>query len=356
MLVEFSSATCNNFMLYAFLFTIICGYWAYRLISKILDHYTHTQCIDTYARHFSNNKHMISNFGATVSDFATKAENYFFMYYMSTYIGDYANSIAHHLVPTILNYVSGQNERSDICGVAAPVVKTCCDYFNRQNKSSKKSKKNTKKNANICAVKVETVAKTDDVFTVNNELINNLFQSTTLCGQNNYMNIAKMFATELKNKLGNNPFRNTTPDDRNNAMNILKMFTTDIRNELDNHPIVNKFVDSYLELIPMVLFSEPDDLYKNFIECVIKISCSIDESERKIFVDLIAKYIDDSTKTHLIKDFLTIFSGRDQNVDFGKFYELIPKLMSKYSNPQQELPPFPNIKPDNAIRVIRNLV
>ena len=140
------SETINNFMLYAFVFSIVFGYWVYRLISKFVDHVIHTQQTDQYARHFADHSHLFSSFGEAVSNLVSTIESHTYIYSMCTYLtGTVCNACSFALSP-VMNYLNNTNQNSAVTSVANPLVGAICNYL-KQSDNKKLSRSKPKKSS-----------------------------------------------------------------------------------------------------------------------------------------------------------------------------------------------------------------
>jgi hypothetical protein len=122
MLFAVESETVSNFMLYALIFIMGFGYWAYRLVYRWLDHTAHKECIGLYSKHFGKHKHLISSFGDGVGNLATTAQSYSFIYSMCTNIFGTLFGMVGMAINPVIDYWDNQNRRSGLLSILNPLV------------------------------------------------------------------------------------------------------------------------------------------------------------------------------------------------------------------------------------------
>jgi len=93
MLLDLESDTVSTFMMCFSTLFIVFGYFAYRLICKVVDHMTHTQQVDQYARHFTDNKHLLTSFGQNVFQYLVDVEKHFYNYTLYTFFTNAASRL-----------------------------------------------------------------------------------------------------------------------------------------------------------------------------------------------------------------------------------------------------------------------
>jgi hypothetical protein len=341
MLIDITSETVNIIIGFLFGISIVGGYYIYSLVSKWLDHWTHTQKIDLWAKHFADNKHMLCDVGASVNDLVTGAENHLFTYSVGTLASDFVGGIVQATVPNVLKHINDQNNRTELINLVWPLANSICNYFSKSKKSHNKNGFNNmlkhRPNLDMEEMCMRIPCKAYVPIPVNNQPIG-VSGVTGVTGPTGAIPTVSTDETISPTLTDNfsymikllSVYRSLiTPEQKQKFRRQYQLFVTDLKNELGNKPEVNNIIDQLMEKLLSVCFS-PDDAttLQQFNELYV-----FYESNNEILIDTIREYVADPSKNHPFKDLLitSIDMAKTGDMDMVKCIMAVQNLVAKYN-------------------------
>ena len=347
MLFAVESETIGNFMLYAFGFIVIFGYWVYRLAYKWMDHVTHTQRIDQYAKHFVENKHLVSSFGQNIYNFLANSEYHLYIYSMCSYIVGTSASACKSVISPVMNYINNRDQRSTVANAAEPVITALSKYLSGLltiSPSSRKSTRSHKYNKHNRPIGLRKRQKRCCVPMFNG--------NDDSCQMRPIAPKCPVRIAEYRRHPFVCPIKcNYCPGYENCSLSsftsvhamcekFICNLALDLKSELGNNPCINTYIDSVVRKINsyewtnLTTYVNLADLY-SFI--------MMDRLSIQILSNAISTYISDrSQNPHLLKDIFRMFDEVERTrvlPNFSIFYEFSLQLISKYAQiPIESIP------------------
>lgn len=339
MLLALESETANNFMLFTFGFVVIFGYFGYRLVYRWLDHLATTQRIDQYAKHFGDNKHLISSFGENIFGLMSSIESHLYIATIFECISEPITSI----IGTVMGFISDQNSRSTLADLCRPLLGAITSHISppmpataTRTKVNRRGNLRIPRYENIRGVEcpLNRVCPRPRKNVNPSRPVNCRY--TNIDTPINFFPHAENLPVELN--------LNNSPQPQSYQKMMTNLFT-DLKMELGNNPVINSFMDLISAKLNSYDLTNPLSMNLNLIEFNSYMMSILEGSPvPELINSAIKSCVNDPTRVSLIKDIFCVINSISTTKmipDVEDLWLLSQKFSSKYMEiPLESMPPI----------------
>lgn len=356
MLLAVEQETTNNFMFFTFGFFVIFGYFGYRLVYRWLDHIANTQRIDQYAKHFGDNKHLITSLEQNIFGLISSVESHLYIATICAIISEPITTV----ISTVLGFIGERHHTSTLSGLAEPLITALTKYIYapvatpvpvhvtrakkyrprepvRCNQMFGQLRPQYTYNGRI--PRCERIP--DEACLFNNtdfdpRIMQNLNRRCAQnMSQNNQVDVPFSFVstTDLR------PTENNLPN-TDKYQNMITNVFADLKTELGNNPTINAFCDSVSTKLKSYNLQDATSLNANLLDFNSYIIPLMVESKISELINSAIKVcVADGTRTSVMKEFFCMIDSVSTTKifpDMEDLWALSQKFVCKYMDLSME--------------------
>lgn len=350
MLLAVEQETTNNFMFFTFGFFVIFGYFGYRLVYRWLDHIANTQRIDQYAKHFGDNKHLITSLEQNIFGLISSVESHLYIATICALISEPITTV----ISIVLGFIGERHHTSTLSGLVQSIITALTKYIYtpvatpvpahdtrakkyrqrepiRCNQMFGQSRPQYTYNGRI--PKCERIH--DGACPWNNtdfdpRIMRNLNERISQnMSQNNQVDVPFSFTstTDLR------PTENNLPN-TDKCQNMITNAFADLKTELGNNPTINTFCDLVSTKLKSYNFQDTMSVNANLLDFnSYIIPLMLESNISELINDAIKVCVADGNRTSVMKEIFCVFNSVSTTKIFPEIedlWALSQKIVCKY--------------------------